>query len=233
MRLHHCRLRLTRCRGVRGLCLSNIQRSKFDVMLKSQCCKTRLEAMPKSRTNETGKRFGKLVVLGFLETPASTPTRYLVRCDCGVQTDVRRDNLVSGHTKSCGCQMAPSFQGQKTKSRGPAQKHAPAKRSEPRVCEACQKPFKATKQDVRRGWARFCNRKCRGKARSVPHARTTGSGPVFEIRKQSGLTQKSFAAQIGLSKSLIEKCERAGTCPRSLNARQRIEEYAASRDYKL
>ena len=59
----------------------------------------------------------------------------------------------------------------------------------------------------------------------VPHTRTTGSGPVFDLRKASGLTQKQFAVQVGLSKSLIEKCERGNKWPNSLEARQKIEDY--------
>ena len=36
----------------------------------------------------------------------------------------------------------------------------PNKRTIPRTCEQCAAPFLATKQEVERGWARFCSREC-------------------------------------------------------------------------
>ena len=55
----------------------------------------------------TGQRFGKLVVLNFYdiyETPGGArETRWLCQCDCGNTTVVRRNKLIKGRTKSCGC----------------------------------------------------------------------------------------------------------------------------------
>lgn len=45
-----------------------------------------------------GDRFGKLTVIEVLEN-----RRILCQCDCGNQSTVSGNNLVSGHTKSCGC----------------------------------------------------------------------------------------------------------------------------------
>ena len=50
----------------------------------------------------TGRRFGKLVVLGPAEH-ISGHTAWLCQCDCGNQVMVRTDRLCSGHTASCGC----------------------------------------------------------------------------------------------------------------------------------
>ena len=55
------------------------------------------------RIDATGQRYGMLVVLAF------APKRgrrnfFKCRCDCGAEVEVVRDNLVSGHTISCGCQ---------------------------------------------------------------------------------------------------------------------------------
>ena len=108
------------------------------------------------------------------------------------------------------------------------QKHAPPKKTEPRVCQVCRAPFLDTKQEVKRGWALFCSRKCRGVPRMIFQDRSTGSGPVFDLRKASGLTQKQFAVEVGLSKSLIEKCERASEWPHSIEARQKIEKHKFS-----
>lgn len=52
--------------------------------------------------DETGNRYGKLVVLG----RAGTRSRYaawLCQCDCGNQTTVTATHLRRGMTRSCGC----------------------------------------------------------------------------------------------------------------------------------
>lgn len=47
-----------------------------------------------------GQRFGRLLVLA----RSSTSKRHMsVRCDCGVVRDMRRDVLMRGDAKSCGC----------------------------------------------------------------------------------------------------------------------------------
>jgi hypothetical protein len=47
----------------------------------------------------TGRRFGKLVVLGRI----GKNCQWRCRCDCGQETTTLTGNLVSGQTQSCGC----------------------------------------------------------------------------------------------------------------------------------
>jgi hypothetical protein len=58
-----------------------------------------------------GDRFTRLVVIGegFVEKEAS---KYPVRCDCGTEKNVRKRDLVSGTTKSCGC-LSAELSGQR------------------------------------------------------------------------------------------------------------------------
>lgn len=49
-----------------------------------------------------GQRFGSLVVLEHIET-RNGKSIWTCQCDCGNITKVFRDNLMRGHTKSCGC----------------------------------------------------------------------------------------------------------------------------------
>lgn len=49
-----------------------------------------------------GKRFGLLTVLEHVET-RNHKSIWRCQCDCGCITNVFRDNLIRGHTKSCGC----------------------------------------------------------------------------------------------------------------------------------
>lgn len=52
----------------------------------------------------TNKRFGSLVAVELLlERTKHGDTRYLCICDCGSQHVVRRNSLVNGQIKSCGC----------------------------------------------------------------------------------------------------------------------------------
>ena len=55
-------------------------------------------------TNLTGKRFGKLVVLGDSgERGSSGNVMWDCICDCGEKVKVRGDGLKSGRSTSCGC----------------------------------------------------------------------------------------------------------------------------------
>ncbi len=52
----------------------------------------------------TGKRFGRLTVMGRAKRKDRRGTAYwLCRCDCGRRRAVRGQNLRSGRTQSCGC----------------------------------------------------------------------------------------------------------------------------------
>ena len=55
----------------------------------------------------SGLRFGWLVVLAYLGTVGGRTGKahqlWLCRCDCGQQSKVRANNLLNGHTVSCGC----------------------------------------------------------------------------------------------------------------------------------
>ena len=58
--------------------------------------------MRKLANDLTGKKFGKLEVIGVHDT-GSRKTYYVCQCDCGNIKVVRADSLISGATKSCGC----------------------------------------------------------------------------------------------------------------------------------
>lgn len=56
----------------------------------------------------TGKRFGRLVVVGrspemYVSPKGKTESCWLCRCDCGNEAIVKQSALVSGKTRSCGC----------------------------------------------------------------------------------------------------------------------------------
>ena len=55
------------------------------------------------RVNDlTGKRFGRLLVLG-IDDKNSRKTYWVCQCDCGNIKSIRSDALVEGKTISCGC----------------------------------------------------------------------------------------------------------------------------------
>lgn len=51
----------------------------------------------------TGRRFGRLTVLGYDCTSKYRVSQWRVRCDCGTEFVASRANLISGNTRSCGC----------------------------------------------------------------------------------------------------------------------------------
>lgn len=58
--------------------------------------------MPKVK-DLTGKRFHRLVVLGFSHKNKNRKYFWKCKCDCGNELIIPSYNLVSGNTKSCGC----------------------------------------------------------------------------------------------------------------------------------
>jgi hypothetical protein len=51
----------------------------------------------------TGQKFHRLTVLSEAERKAKHLRRWLCVCECGLHTVVQQGNLLSGHSKSCGC----------------------------------------------------------------------------------------------------------------------------------
>lgn len=55
--------------------------------------------------DETGKKYGRLLVLYAVETRARSNgcIRYMCRCDCGEYRTISGDSLRLGRSRSCGC----------------------------------------------------------------------------------------------------------------------------------
>jgi hypothetical protein len=51
----------------------------------------------------TGRRFGRVIVLGLSSTRRGHHVDWICRCDCGTEWPVTGPNLRTGDTKSCGC----------------------------------------------------------------------------------------------------------------------------------
>jgi len=51
----------------------------------------------------SGRRFGRLVVIGFSHRTKNRRAMWKCRCDCGQENVVDGGNLLSGGTSSCGC----------------------------------------------------------------------------------------------------------------------------------
>jgi hypothetical protein len=51
----------------------------------------------------TGRRFGRLVALRSLGKGPYWQLHWECRCDCGRLVSVNKNNLIHGHTRSCGC----------------------------------------------------------------------------------------------------------------------------------
>jgi hypothetical protein len=56
----------------------------------------------RTKTDISGQRFGFLTALRFVPTEGPR-TKYLFRCDCGAEKEIRSEHVLSGLTKSCGC----------------------------------------------------------------------------------------------------------------------------------
>ena len=59
--------------------------------------------------NETGNRYGKLLVLEFAGLTRYGMALWLCECECGNRRKVAGANLRRGHTTSCGCGWVNAF----------------------------------------------------------------------------------------------------------------------------
>ncbi len=65
-----------------------------------------------------GQRFGKLVVLKRVRTLGDKESKWLCRCDCGVEKIRSGKNLTYGKTKSCGCMRLAMYSNSPILKRG-------------------------------------------------------------------------------------------------------------------
>jgi hypothetical protein len=61
------------------------------------------------RTDLTGKRYGRLVVMGLHSKTAQNCYVWSCQCDCGNVVHVAVNNLKSGNSTSCGCKRIESI----------------------------------------------------------------------------------------------------------------------------
>ena len=50
----------------------------------------------------SGKRFGKLTVISYAYIKNKN-SYWICKCDCGNEVVITKGDVLSGHTKSCGC----------------------------------------------------------------------------------------------------------------------------------
>ena len=82
----------------------------------------------------TGKRFGRLVVLGDSGERCGSFVKWLCQCDCGNTTKVVCGSLNQGHTVSCGCRLAETHKARPSDSFIQSQtrhKHTPGSHPSP------------------------------------------------------------------------------------------------------
>lgn len=112
------------------------------------------------RAGLTGRRFGRLTVLGESPEPYCAPSgkvtpRWDCLCDCGKRVAVRQNALLarSGGTRSCGC------------ARSDAMRRNGAERQSYRVCAVCGKRFPAPPSSDRT----TCSRECSSARKTQTH----------------------------------------------------------------
>ena len=59
--------------------------------------------MGRKKLDIVNKRFGRLVVIGFSHVSKHGHRYWQIKCDCGIEKNVRGGHLKSGGIKSCGC----------------------------------------------------------------------------------------------------------------------------------
>lgn len=100
----------------------------------------------------TGMRFGRLVALEVDRSRSEPGVYWLCMCDCGEQSSVRTDGLITGVVRSCGCywlDMKKSSIGENNPN---------WKRRNKLLCENCGEEY--TTLPYRESVSRFCSNEC-------------------------------------------------------------------------
>jgi len=80
------------------------KQDRFVAGAAGEMCVSCRRAVDQKRMNKRmiGKKFGKLLVLEYVETKCGKPI-WRCRCDCGNEKNIRGSCLRRGHTTTCGC----------------------------------------------------------------------------------------------------------------------------------
>ena len=70
-----------------------------------------------------GMRFGLLTAITRTDKKSNSNPIWMCRCDCGSICEVVQGNLLSGHTKSCGCQSSRRHIGDISRTHGLTRSH--------------------------------------------------------------------------------------------------------------
>lgn len=81
------------CGNIVSACGSSLRRGK-----KKSC-----GCLERQAIDETGKKYGRLLVIERVKKENNKNAYWLCKCDCGNETVVSGNNLRSGSTQSCGC----------------------------------------------------------------------------------------------------------------------------------
>lgn len=81
------------CGNITSACGTSLRRGK-----KKSC-----GCLERQVIDETGKRYGRLLVIKRVKKEDNKNAYWLCKCECGNETIVAGNNLRNGSTKSCGC----------------------------------------------------------------------------------------------------------------------------------
>ena len=85
------------CGNEKIICVDNLKRSRNP----SCGCMSAYYRSIHNRTNETGRKYGRLTIINIDYTQKKSIA--ICKCDCGNIVRISKSDVVSGHTKSCGC----------------------------------------------------------------------------------------------------------------------------------
>lgn len=82
-----------------NIVIRNADKFKPDTL--SSCGCARKEIGMRLRKNIIGQKFGRLTVVE--DIPGTVPLKVRCKCDCGNEVILRKNDVMSSHTSSCGC----------------------------------------------------------------------------------------------------------------------------------
>lgn len=88
-----------------------------DYLKQSECpscgCESKKNRVEKNRINNIGEKYGRLTIIDILWD--ERPAKAICKCDCGKDYIGTKADIISGHTRSCGCLQSENTSNANTK----------------------------------------------------------------------------------------------------------------------
>lgn len=173
--------------------------------------------VPKHIEDISGRRYGRLIVIGFAGIDKNHKSVWLCKCDCGRETLSVKGQLTSGMKKSCGC-LALEVR----------KRHYSSIVTK---CVFCGKEIRVKKSQYDKGERNYCSRACLANHRKILMTGERNHQYGLKGRLNASFTSDEIPRR---NNRLVERMIYVGEWHRdSINGRVKLHRLLVEQNYQL